>query len=135
MDGVQIVLDLLTEDAAIAAFTPAVEITAGTLWERATLPALLVTDVSGVPRNIPNPGATRHVRDRVQVTAIGQDYEQMKDVLALAKKALADKIEPELAGATNVTVHWDSKGPDFTVDEASIPQQSHDFIVTYTETR
>jgi hypothetical protein len=120
MDGVEIVQALLDDDAGIAAFTPAIEITSGVLWDAATRPALTVSDVSGVPRNILSPGATRHVTDRVQVTAIGDNYPQVKDVLMTVRKALADKVLAEVAGASNVTVHWDSKGPDFMNEEASL---------------
>jgi hypothetical protein len=126
---------LLEADAGLAAFDPAPEVTSGILWAGASLPALVVSQISKVPRNILKPGEKRRVSDRVQVTALGQDYPMVKDLLRVVRSALADRIEPEVADATEVVILWDSSGPDFSDEEASIPQQSDDFFVTFNETR
>jgi hypothetical protein len=135
MDGVQIILELLTEDAAIEAMDPAVEITAGVLFAGAELPALVVSRISSNDRNIPAPGATRRVYDRVQVTALAADYPAVHDLLKAARRACADTIGT-IAGASNVAVHTDSAGPDgFADEDASIRAASQDFLVSYNETR
>jgi hypothetical protein len=134
MDGVQIVLSLLLADPAFTAIVAEDNIVAGVLPAGSALPAVSVTRVSAVDRNIPSPGTMRHVAERVQVTALAASYPAMKDVIAAVRAAAADFVG-EAADTPGVTVHTDSAGPDFMDDESSIHLGSQDFIVTFSEPR
>ena len=133
-DGVAVIRALLVANADLVAIAPAARIVGGALPLNTTLPALAITRVSSVDRNIPSPGATRHVDERVQVTGFAASYPALRALLAAVKKAAADYIG-DIAGLTAVTVHTDLAGPDFMDEQASIHMGSLDFAVGYTETR
>jgi hypothetical protein len=134
MNGVAAVRQLLANDVDLIATVPAARISAGVLPSGIELPAISIMSVSVADRNIPNPGATRQVVERVQVTVMAADYPELKTVMAKVKRAGADKM-PAVAGLANVTVHTDGMGPDFMNEAASIYMQPLDFRVTYLETR
>lgn len=134
MSGVKIIRALLVQSSALVALVPdsASRICAGVLAQGTTLPAIALTDVVGMDRNILAPGFTHHVTDRVQVTVITQTYAQQKQLLALVRSACRDKIGL-IAGVQGVTVHTESKGPDFNDPAAGFYMQTQDFRVEYQE--
>ena len=134
MNGVVAIRQLLVNDAALVAIVPAARIVSGPLTQGVALPAISITSISTLDRNISSPGATRFVTERVQVTGYHSSYPAKKALLAAVKKALADQA-PVVAGIANVTVHTDTAGPDFMDEQARIYMGSHDFRVKYTETR
>lgn len=132
MNGVIAIRQLLVGNAALIALVPAARISAGVLPQGTALPAVSVTSVSSVDRNIPNPGAKRHVRERVQVTVLAETYPSQKAVQAAVKKAAADEM-PVVSGITDVVVHTDGAGPDFMDEAASIYLGTQDFSVSFNE--
>lgn len=134
MDGVAVLVQLVAADAGVLALVGEDNIAAGVLPQGTPLPAVSITLVSGTPRNIPNPGATRHVTDRVQATVMAKDYPTQKAVQEAVERAAADTM-PVVEGISNVVVHLDAQGPDFMNEEASIYLGTRDFRVSYTETR
>lgn len=134
MDGVAAVRSLLVEASAVTDLVPAGRISAGDLPQGTQLPALSIDSISKTDRNIPNPGAQRHVAERVQVTAHAKNYPSQKALLRAVRGAAADKF-PTVAGISNVTVHTEGAGPDFKNEDAKIYLGSQDFLVTYTEDR
>lgn len=134
MNGVAAIRQLLASNAALTALVPSNRIGAGVLPQGTTLPALSVTLVSSVDRNIPQPGANRRVTDRVQVTVLAANYPQQRQILAAVKKAAADTM-PTVSGITDVVAHTDSTGPDFMDEKATIYMGSQDFRVSYNEVR
>lgn len=133
--GVKVIRALLVASTPLLAKVPASRISAGVLSENITLPAISITLVSGNDRNIPNPGVTRHVEDRVQVTVLASSYPSQAEVLELVRAACADQLSDSIAGVSSVAVHTLSRGPDFTDDESSIYMGSQDFQVRYLEAR
>lgn len=133
-DGVAAVRQLLVANAPLLALVPAARIQAGVLPIGTALPAISIASVSKNDRNIPSPGANRHVSERVQVTAMASTYPSQKQVLAAVKKAAADKL-PTVAGLIGVTVHTEVAGPDFMDADASIYIGTQDLRVTYSEAR
>lgn len=134
MNGVVALRTLLIADATLTALVPVERIVAGVMPMGTTLPAVSITSVSSVDRNLPSPSATRHVTERVQATVLASDYPEQKEILAAVKAAAADTF-PTVSGISNVTVHTDSQGPDFMNEDASIYLGSQDFRVTFTEAR
>ncbi|CDO37146.1 DUF3168 domain-containing protein [Novosphingobium sp. KN65.2] len=134
MNGVVAIRQLLIADAALTALVPATRIQGGVLPQGTALPSVSITTVSGVDRNIPSPGATRHVTDRIQATVLAANYPSLLAVMDAVKKASADKF-PTVSGISNVVVHTDGEGPDFMDETASIYLRTQDFRVSYTETR
>lgn len=132
MSGVKIVRALLVADAALIVQVPATKIIAGVIKAGTQAPAIAITEVVGIDRNIPNPGVTRHVFERVQVTLIAKDYAQQKAVMKLLRKACADK-RGTIAGIAAVTVVTEGRGPDFNDEQAGFYMQSQDFRVGYQE--
>lgn len=135
MDGVAAMRSVLVADAAMTALVPVSSILAGPLPLNDALPALALQSVSKVDRNIPAPGATRHVRERVQVTVAARNYPEQKSILRAVRHAAADKLDPSVVGLEGVTIHTESAGPDFMAEDASIWMGAQDFILTYTEQR
>lgn len=134
MNGIVAIRQLLAANGALTALVPSARIAAGVLPQGTTLPALSVTQVSSLDRNIPSPGAKRRVTDRVQVTVLASSYPEQRQILGAVKKAASDKM-PTVTGITDVVVHTDSAGPDFMDEKATIYMGSQDFRVTYNEVR
>jgi hypothetical protein len=114
---------------------PTGRIRAGAMPLGTALPAISIMSVSSMDMNIPAPGATRFVTERVQVTVLAANYESQKIVLAAVKHAAADTLYPTVPGIAAVTIHTDSAGPDFMLDDAEIYSGSQDFKVHFTQTR
>jgi hypothetical protein len=134
MYGVAVLRALLIADEAMTSAVPAERIIGGTLPVGTALDAISITRISVVDRNVPSPGAQRHVTERVQISALAATYPRCKAVLRAAKKACADYIG-DVADVTEVTVHTAGAGPDFMDEQASIHMGSQDFIVGYNEAR
>lgn len=134
MNGVAAIRHLLASHTGLTGLVPAARIVTGLLPQGTTLPAVSIMSVSAVDRNLPNPGATRHVVERVQVTVMAANYSSLKAVMAQVKKAGADQM-PAVAGIASVVVHTDGMSPDFLNEEASIYLQPIDFRIDFTETR
>lgn len=134
-DGVAVIRQLLVAHADLTALVPVARIAAGPMPLGTALPAVSIASVSSNDLNIPSPGATRFVTERVQVTVMAANYPSQKQVLREVKQAASDKRMASIAGLSNVTVHTDSAGPDFMDDQASIRMGSQDFFVRFTETR
>lgn len=132
MNGVAVIRQLLVAHSGLTALVPASRIAAGYLPQGTTLPAISVTAISSVDRNLPNPGTVRHVSDRVQVTVLAANYPSQKAIMAQVKKAGANKY-PTVTGLSAVTVHTSGQGPDFMDDAASIYMGTQDFRVTFSE--
>lgn len=135
MDGVAAVRSVLAEDGDLLALAPATRIFAGPAPLGTALPFVMLESISILDRNIPSPGPQRFVTERVQVTWVGQNYPQQKQVQRAVRHAAADKINPAVAGISGVTIHTDSAGPDFFDQDYSGWRSSQDFKVRYLETR
>lgn len=133
--GIDAVRAALVANGTLTALVPTARIGAGDLPQGVTLPALSLTSISKVDRNIPNPGVYRYVTERVQVMIHAKDYPQQKAVEAAVRGAAADKLNVSVAGLLNVTIHTDGAGPDIMNEEASVHIGTQDFRVTYSETR
>lgn len=132
MNGVAVLRNLLANNADLTALVPASRIQAGVLPQGTPLPSISITQVSGRDMNIPSPGPTRHVIDRVQVTVLAASYPAQKQIQAAVKDAAADKF-PDASGISRVVVHTDGRGPDFMSEDANIYLGTADFRISYSE--
>jgi len=132
MSGVYVIGELLRADANLLAVVPPGRIKAGALSENVQIPAIAVTQISGVDRNILSQGETRRVAERVQVTVLASNYRQRRTLIQLVRRACADK-RGDFAGETDVVVLTDGTGPDFLSDDSAIWMQAQDFSVSYNE--
>lgn len=131
MNGVATIRQLLVADSGVTTLVPSTRIAAGVMPQGTALPAISITSVASNDRNLPSPGATKHIVERVQVTILASKYPETKTILAAVRTACMDKF-PTVSGLSNVTVHTDSTGPDFMNDTASIYITTQDFRVTFT---
>ena len=134
MNGVIAVRALLVENGALTSLVPDARITAGTLPQSTTLPAISLLSISRVDRNIPAPGVRKRARERVQVTALAATYPETKAILAAVRRAAADQM-PVIQEISEVTVHTDATGPDLFDEETGIHMQTQDFLVSFNEAR
>ncbi len=132
MSAVKIITALLTAYAPLTALTTTSRIIAGVIPQGTALPAVAITEVSSVDRNIISHGALRHVTSRVQVTVLAANYPSQKALISHVRKACADQIGT-IAGVAGATVHTDSRGPDFNDPDAGFYMQSQDFMVSFNE--
>ena len=132
MSAVKVIRALLVGTSAVTARVPADSIGAGVIKEDAPLPALGLSEISSVPIGAYDAQAEYSiVTSRVQVTAIGKPYPEVKALVDLARRACSFKSGP-IAGIKVVSVLRDAKGPDLE-DTAGNSIQSIDFMVTYHE--
>ena len=134
MNGVIAVRSLLVGDLRVTALVPPERIAAGTLPQGIAMPAIALTSIGSVDRNVPSPGPKRRVTERVQVTVLARAYPEAKAILAAIRAAAADRM-PQIDGVSDVTVHTDSAGPDFLDEETGIHMQTQDFRVSFNEAR
>lgn len=135
MDGVHAVRTVFIADAPLVALVVADSIHAGPLPLGARLPAIALTSVSTIDRNIPSPGPLRHVRERVQAMVHAKNYPEQKAIKRALRGAAADQVDVAVEGITDVTIHTEGGGPDFFDESASIWMGAQDFITTFSEQR
>lgn len=127
MSGTAIIRHLLAANTPLVAVIPAARIFAGAIPLNTPLPAIAVTQISGVQRNILGMNATKYqVTDRVQVTVLGTSYALQKSYMTLIRTAL-----PNQRGTINSfavdSIIQDVEGPDILGEF----QQSQDFMVKF----
>lgn len=131
MSGVAIIRHMLANNANLIAAVPATRIMAGVIPQGTALPAISVTQISGVQRqSIAMPATGNLVADRVQVTVMTAGYPLQKSVLALVRLAC-----PNTRGTVNGiacdSVLPDADGPDLFDPDIPAHFQSTDFIVRF----
>lgn len=136
MSGVVVIRQLLVAHAPLVALIDPDElpprITSDLFGQGVVLPALRIWKVSGVDGAAIAPGATRHLRERVQVDVLARNRPELGQLLPLVRRACADK-RPAVSGLTAVSVVFAGEGPDGYDTEISARSASLDFIVTYNE--
>lgn len=131
MSGTAIIRSLLATNSPLIAVIPAARIFAGAIPLNTVLPAIAVTQISGVQRNILGMNGIKYqVTDRVQVTVLGQSYALQKSYMTLIRAAL-----PHTRGTVNGfncdSIIQDVEGPDMYEQTSAIYQQSQDYFIKY----
>lgn len=130
--SVKVIRALLIADGAVLSRVPDDRIAAGDVPIDAGLPALGITEVSLVPVGAIDAHAEYSVvTSRVQVTAVGKPYPDVKALLDLVRRA-CNFQRGEIAGVDVISVVRDTVGPDLS-DPAGNTIKSIDFKVTYHE--
>lgn len=133
MSSVDVVRALLMAHAPVRALVDAKNIVLGTVPQRAELPAVGIREISRVEMGaVSMSQAAVLVRARVQVTVLAKTYDSQK-VLLQAVKLGPGAHTGEIVGIAVRSVMREQVGPDLSDDDASIFQQSRDFLVTYVE--
>lgn len=131
MSGVAVIRYLLSQDGPVTAVVSATKIKPGDLPINTALPAISVKQISGFERlTVSMNGSKKMHTERVQVTVLAKDYPTVKSTLALVRVACANRN-----GSTNGidldSILPDTEGPDLQDDDATIFEQSQDFMVKY----
>lgn len=140
MSGVSAVRYILANNAALLAVVPSGKIFAGVVPLNTALPAISVTQISGVPHlTVAMTEAGKIQTERVQVTVLvkgpaanppGLGYAGQKSLMRLVLAAL-----PNQSGTLNTvkvdSILPDSEGPDLFDDATGVYEQGRDFIVRY----
>ena len=141
MSGVAVIRHLLANAAAVTAVVPAARIMAGDLPLNTALPAISVTQISGMPHNTIriNESPKLHT-DRVQVTVLvkgpqgtpaGLGYPGVKALLKLVLAACPSQ-RGTVNGIAVENITPDMEGPDLSDDATALYSQSRDFLVRFT---
>jgi hypothetical protein len=131
VSGVSAVRYILANNAALTAAVPAASIFAGVAPLNTILPAISVTQISGVPNNtVAMTESGRIQTERVQVTLLAKTYTTQISIGRLIRAAT-----PNQSGIVN-GIHVDSilpdgDGPDLYDDVADIREASRDLIVRW----
>jgi len=131
MSGVAVVRYLLANNSGLTAVVPAARIMAGVLPVKTTMPAIAITQISGVQRNtVAMTETKRYVTERIQVTAFATTYATQKSIMNLIRAALPN------THATVNSIDCDSllpdlEGPDVFDADSVIYEQSQDFVVRF----
>lgn len=142
MSGVAAIRSLLATNAAVVAVVAAERIVAGDLPINILLPAIGVTQISGIPTflDVAMAPGKRLQTDRVQVTAMvkatqgtpaGGGYPALKALLKLILAACPN-THGTISGVEVDSILPDSVGPDLSDDAFSFVTQSRDFIVRFS---
>jgi hypothetical protein len=130
--SVKVIRALLIGSTPVLARVAVDQIVAGVIKETTPLPALGITEVSSVPVGaIDGQAEYSVVTSRVQVTAVGQAYPDVKALVDLVRRA-CNFQRGEIAGVDVISIVRDTVGPDLS-DDAGNSYQSIDFKVTYHE--
>lgn len=131
MSGPAVIRYLLANAAPVTAQVPATRIVSGLLPMKTALPAISVTQISGVERlPVDMPASGRFRTDRVQVTVLAKTYPSAKTILELARAACAN-VAGTVNGVAVDSILPDGVGPDFQDADAEICEQSRDFLVRW----
>lgn len=140
MSGVAVIRYLLANNGPVVALVPAAKIMAGDVPLNTLLPAIVITQISSVPRNIVSmiPARVQHT-DRVQVSVLlkgpqgtpaGLGYPGVRSLLKLVLAAC-----PNTHGTVNgleVDSIWpDAEGQDLFDDVTALYSGSRDFFVRW----
>lgn len=128
MNGVFAVRYLLAHKSELTARVPADHIFYGVADVGDNLPAIVLTQISGVEWLSVSMSAPGPKRERVQVTVFAATYLAKKEILALVGDALP--LSRGTVDGINVdSITPDGEGPD--LDDPSLPlfTQSQDYIV------
>ena len=103
------------------------------LPQNTVMPAVAYQYISGTEETpIDAQAGYQLVKGRVQVTAMGKNYSDVKNVLEAVRKACIYK-SGVINGVTVISVLRDLVGPDDRDDDLALYIQSMDFIVTHYE--
>lgn len=131
MSAVAIMRALLVGHAPVTELVPAARIVAGNVPD-GSLPAIGITEISGVEQDTVTRAARTLVTARVQVTVYAASYPQQKAILKAAK--LGDGVfTGQIAGYAVRSVLRDMVGPDLGDPKIPTFEQSRDFKVTFIE--
>lgn len=134
MSGPIAVRSFMRDDNDLVALVDTRMVADDVLPQGTTLPALLIKSISLIDRNIPNPGAMQHVRERVRVEGhCATARERRALMLAVRRAAFANRF-PTVDGLSRVTVHPEAGGPD-GIGDASVRVGIQDLILTYSQSR
>lgn len=140
MSGVAVIRYLLANNAPVLAVVPAVRIAAGDLPIETPLPAIIVKQISSVPRlTVAMTESKRMHTDRVQVSVLvkgpdgtppGLGYPGMRALLALVLTACPNQ-HGTINGIDVDSVLPDIEGPDLPDPPTSLWTSSRDFFVKW----
>lgn len=130
MKNVQIALAVLMEPGALIERVPAAQIWGGTVPQGTPFPHVLVRSISSNDWVRVAPGVRRYVDSRVQVTVRASTYLEKGEILELVEACCRDRFG-DWEGATAVTIHLDTEGPDFEPDPGTY-EQSRDLMISFT---
>jgi hypothetical protein len=125
----------MVADGDLTALVPSARTFLGPAPLGTALPFIMLSSISKVDLNIPAPGVTRSVSERVQVTVVARNYPEQKAILRAARRAAADKLNPAVPDISGVTIHTDGAGPDFYDEDYAGWRGSQDLRVRYLEIR
>lgn len=131
MSGVIVMTWLLTHDSNLNAVVPVAKVYAGDIPLNTALPAISVMHISGVSRKTVAMSGTKLITDRVQVTVNAKTYASQKSILRLIEAA-CPLSRGTINGIACDSVLPDIEGPDLSMPDAEIYEQSLDFIVRFT---
>ena len=131
MSGVAIVRHILANNATLNAAIPPERITAGVAPIGTELPAISITQVSGVSPFDPVDAPGNMIRERVQVTVEAKKYAQVKSIMSMVRSAFTTYSRGTVNGIACDSVMQDNDGPDLMDPDTEIYSQSTDFIVRW----
>jgi hypothetical protein len=137
--GVSLIWTTFADMPALNAVVPIERIKSGVLPLKTPLPAISITQISGVPRldvgmpySLTFPFAPKlFTTDRIQITVMAKTYPQLKQVMDLVVGSLITLHYNQDDCVVDSTL-LDTMGPDvFDIDD-EVYSQSVDYIVKYT---
>jgi len=132
MRAEKVIYSLLTADSGVAASVGA-RIYPSRMPQNTAMPALVFQMISGtelVP--IDAQAGYQIMRSRVQVTAMGKNYADVKNALEAVRIACLYK-SGTINGVKVISITRDSVGPDLRDDELAYYIQSIDYMVMHYE--
>jgi hypothetical protein len=131
MSGVAIIRYLLVDDPLLTQTVPAGRIKAGVMPINTQLPAISITQVSGIEYSVIKRGENQLVIERIQITVLATTYPDQKNVLKLVRAALLNGACGDVNGFDVDSITYESDGPDLYSDNPVIFEQSVDYIVRF----
>ena len=129
-EGIRVIRSLLLNSGDVLALVPGTRIQADALPEGGSLSAILLEEVTSVPYNTLSGGASKHFRDKIQVTPHAKEYVALQALVKAIFSACADQ-HPTIPGLSLVSVFLDSHGPDGISPVNMARVKPMDFIVSY----
>ncbi|MEQ8409126.1 MAG: hypothetical protein RKH07_12705 [Gammaproteobacteria bacterium] len=131
MSGVSIVRYLLANHSALTDVVPALRIRGGDLPQGLAMPAIAVNKIGGQQENnLAMDSPSYLVTQRIQVTVLAKNYDQVQSILPLVLSA-CPLSRGTINGHTCEGVIPDTEGPDLYDRELDLHSQTQDFMVSF----
>ncbi len=130
--AVKVAVYLLTHNSNLLAAVPLAKISPGVIPGGTTLPAIAISHVSTVRKQMLSAPASEFFASRIQVTVMASSYSNLQAVIELVRAALP-RTNGAVDGVAVDSLLHEMDGPDFRDDDVGAYLATIDYVVMFNQ--